>query len=82
LREAVGSGSQLLETVRHAYGSLDHQRLSPKPNLADGLATDAICDPWEQDELHSRCFARMMLVARIAAQRGKIGEPENEGKAR
>ena len=32
------------------------------------MATDA---PWEQDELHSPCFAWMMLVARIAAQRAR-----------
>jgi hypothetical protein len=38
-------------------------------NFVDGLATDAILGLWKQDQLHSSCFTRMMLVARIAAQR-------------
>jgi hypothetical protein len=35
------------------------------------VGLNQLCNPWEEDELHSRCFARMMLDARIAAQRAR-----------
>jgi hypothetical protein len=54
--------------------------LSLKSQYESESVPKAICDRWGLEELHSPGFARMMLVATVAAQREKMGEPESEVK--